>query len=307
MKPSVGSAAVQILKRVVYPTHSWQLLRRLGGGSGLSRTLDDPQLKLYSELLPGGFLHYGYFDDPEVTPDLVCVRDLQRAQARYAENILEHVCDRTTPVLDAGCGMGGLIGEMLRGGLQPMALTPNHAQIEYVRSMYPGVPCFHGRFEKLPPEKYQEHFGTVIMSESFQYMKLRRTLEIITQVLRPGGRWIVCDYFRTASNAGEKSSHMWDSFAEALRGAQMKLVYERDITRHVLPTLAYVHMLGERLATPLVNFVIAKLRKKRPAIHYVLEDTIAELRAYMLAQLQIVNPAQFAREKKYMLLVIERA
>jgi SAM-dependent methyltransferase len=307
VRPTVRGAAVKILKRVVHPAHSWQLLRRLGGRNGAGRALDDPQLKLYSEILPGGFLNYGYFDNIDLTPDLICVRDLQQAQARYAQELLRHVQARGAPVLDAGCGMGGLIGEMLAKGLQPMALTPNQAQIEHVRSMYPGVPTFHGKFEKLPVEKYPAHFGTVIMSESFQYMRLERTLKVIAEVLRPGGRWIVCDYFRKSVEAGEKSAHVWSAFQEVLQVAKMKIVFEQDITRNVLPTLAYVHMLGERLATPLVHFVIAKLRKKRPAIHYVLEDAIEELRTYLLNQLQIVDPARFAREKKYMLLVMERA
>lgn len=307
MKPSVRSAAVKIIKRVIYPTHSWQLLRRLGGVNGTGKALDDPQLKLYSEILPGDFLHYGFFDDTDITPDLICIRDLQRAQLRYAEELLAQVKDTASPILDAGCGMGGLIAQMLRAGWQPTALTPNQAQIDYVRAMYPSVPTFHGKFEQLPVEKYGGGFGTIIMSESFQYMRLRRALPAVQHALRPGGRWIICDYFRTSANAGKKSAHVWNAFEEALRAAKMKIVFERDITPNVLPTLAYVHMLGERLATPLVNFVIAKLHKKRPAIHYVLEEVIEELRTYMLDQLQIVNPAEFLRDKKYMLLAVERA
>jgi SAM-dependent methyltransferase len=307
VKPSVSSATVKILRRLVYPSHSWQVLCRLRGHKDVRKALDDPQLKLYSEILPGDFLHYGFFDDVNTTPDLISIRDLQRAQLRYAEELLRHVQDTTAPILDAGCGMGGLIGQMLRAGWHPVALTPNQAQIEYVRSMYPSLPVFHGKLEQLPIEKYGGGFGTVIMSESFQYMKLKQAFFTVLQVLRPGGRWIICDYFRTSENTGRKSAHAWSAFEEALRQVKMKLVFERDITRNVLPTLGYVHMLGERLATPLVNFVIAKLRKKRPAIHYVLEDVIEELRAYMLDQLQIVNPAEFARDKKYMLLVVERA
>ena len=307
VKPSVSGAAVKILRRLVYPSHSWQVLRRLGARSEVRKALDDPQLKLYSEILPGDFLHYGFFDDVETTPDLISIRALQRAQLRYAEELLSHVQDTAAPILDAGCGMGGLTGQMLRAGWHPMALTPNHAQIEYVRSTYPSIPVFHGKFEQLPVEKYGGGFGTVIMSESFQYMKLKQAFFTLLQVLRPGGRWIICDYFRTSANGGRKSAHAWSACEEGLRDAKMKLVFERDITRNVLPTLAYVHMLGERLAAPLVNFVIAKLRKKRPAIHYVLEEVIEELRAYMLDQLQIVNPAEFSRDKKYMLLVVERA
>jgi hypothetical protein len=191
------------------------------------------------------------------------------------------------------------------GGWHPMALTPNHAQIEYVRSTYPSIPVFHGKFEQLPVEKYGGGFGTVIMSESFQYMKLKQAFFTLLQVLRPGGRWIICDYFRTSANGGG-SRHM--------RGVRSRRIArcedETGIrTGYHAQRAAHTRLRAHAWRTtggPLVNFVIAKLRKKRPAIHYVLEEVIEELRAYMLDQLQIVNPAEFARDRKYMLLVVER-
>ena len=65
------------------------------------------QLLLYSRMLPGDFLHYGYFDDPEVVPEQIGFGDLHRAQLRYAEKLLELIDHPNRPVLDAGSGMGG--------------------------------------------------------------------------------------------------------------------------------------------------------------------------------------------------------
>ena len=62
------------------------------------------QLLLYSRVLPGDFLHYGYFDDPEVAPERISFDDLHRAQLRYAEKLLELIDDPERPVLDAGSG-----------------------------------------------------------------------------------------------------------------------------------------------------------------------------------------------------------
>ena len=302
--PSVTKAAVRVLQRAVYPSQSWELLRHLGTPKPSGKAADDPQLQLYSELLPGDFLHYGFFDDVTLSPDRISIRDLQLAQTRYADEILRHVQDAAAPVLDAGCGMGGLVGRMLQAGFQPMALTPNHAQIDYVRKKYPSVPYFQGKFEALPAVKFASVFGTVLMAESFQYMRIERTLPAISRILRPGGRWVICDYFRSTDQG--RKPHLWSSFQNALKSTDLKIIFERDITLNVLPTIAYVHMLGERLAAPLVNFVIAKLRRKRPAIHHLLQDTIEELRAYMLEQLQIVDPERFRREKKYLLLVLQK-
>ncbi|HKW30426.1 MAG TPA: class I SAM-dependent methyltransferase, partial [Verrucomicrobiae bacterium] len=147
--------------------------------NGNHKAADDAQLKLYSQILPGGFLNYGYHEDTSLSPEKMSLDAIQRAQTRYGERLVDLVEEATGPVLDAGCGMGGLVQLLLQRGFAPTALTPNRAQIRHMRTTFPAVPLIEGRLEQIPLDTFQSYFQTVITSESFQYMDLRSTPGII--------------------------------------------------------------------------------------------------------------------------------
>ena len=131
-------------------------------------------------------------------------KDVEDAQLRYAELILEQVVDTQNPILDAGCGMGGLSREIKNKGWTPVALTPDKSQVNHISKKYPDMELHHARFEDFPTEANKERFGTVINSESLQYMNLDEVIAINEQILKKEGRWIIIDYFRKGE-AYEKS------------------------------------------------------------------------------------------------------
>ncbi len=273
--------------------------------NGNHKAADDAQLKLYSQILPGGFLNYGYHEDTSLSPEKMSLDAIQQAQTRYGERLVDLVGDSTGPVLDAGCGMGGLVQLLLQRGFTPTALTPNRAQIRHMRTAFPAVPLIEGRLEQIPLDTYRGHFQTVITSESFQYMNLRSTPGIIDNILRPSGRWILCDYFRIGPTP-RSSGHAWFDFTGELDRQGWRIVSAQDITPNVLPTIAYVSMWGQRLAVPLAGFLSDRLERKHPAVHFLFQDLLADLHKYMHEHLEMSDPATFCRSKKYMLLVIER-
>ena len=305
-KVTAGFAAKSILGRVLLPRNwspLWQLLRR---PKVRGKSADDAQLKLYGQLLPSGFLNYGYSQNPSVPPERMCLKDIEEAQLRYGERLADLVVDREHRILDAGCGMGGLTGLLLQRGLKPTALTPNRTQIKHVRTVYPTVPLIEGKLEQIPLPEYRHAFGTVITSESFQYVNLAQGLAVLEQILRPGGRWILCDYFRTETSS-HRSGHGWNEFTAALAQNGWRITFQEDITANVLPTIAFVHMWAQRVGLPVAQFATERLERKRPALHYTLQDLIVKGREQIQGQLDIVDPVIFARDKKYLTLVIERA
>jgi cyclopropane fatty-acyl-phospholipid synthase-like methyltransferase len=304
-KPSATGAALMVAKRVAHPRHTIEWLKRLRKKPHAAKSADDAQLKLYAEILPGDFLNYGYFDDPDIAPEKLSLHDIQQAQIRYGQLLIDQIKNKKGAVLDAGCGMGGLLNLLVAQGFSPTALTPNRAQIKYISSRHPNAPLIQGKFEDIPVEKYRNHFDTVITSESFQYVKLPAGLAMMEKILAPGGRWILCDYFRTTERA-HKSGHLWKDFLQALEKNNWHVVSEKDITRNALPTVRFVDMCARRVGLPVLDFTLGKLRRKRPALHYLFEEVIEKSNAYLLDQLELVNPETFAREKKYALLVIER-
>ena len=148
-------------------------------------------------------------------------------------------------------------------------------------------------------------FGTVITSESFQYMKIVPAIEKIGSVLREGGNWILCDYFRTSDAGG--SGHSWAEFEAKTKAHGWRILSSRDITRNVLPTLRYVEMWGNRLAIPLIELGHDRLKRKHPAGYHLLRDVLGELEAKLMVNLRRVDSEVFVRERKYVLLKLTRA
>jgi hypothetical protein len=221
--------------------------------------------------------------------------------------------------LDVGCGMGGLIPVLQRRGFTPVALTPDGIQIEYIRRTYPDVPAIHAKFEELGDPAHADHagrYGTIVTSESLQYLKLDRALPLVAALLKPGGRWIVSDYFRTQVTAAgcttdayrkiHRAGHQWDEFRARVERGGWHSVHERDITPNVLPTLRYLYMFGRRVGIPVFQFGIQKLRCKQPGIHYIVEEVLERFGTVLAENLEIVNPETFAAQRKYVLMVMER-
>ena len=220
--------------------------------------------------------------------------------------IMQKTVDKDLPVLDVGCGMGGLINLLLQNGFLPVGLTPDRFQIQYLKEKYPNISLIHSKFEKMDVESYKNYFGTVITSESLQYLNLDEAISTIRQVMTSAGRWIAADYFRVG-DAFEKSGHNWELFERKLREGGFKIISQQDITPNVLPTLSYAYMWGERLVVPLFEFLTGKLQKKQPAIFFLLEEIIEALEVSMADHINVVDPQIFAQGKKYMLLVIEKS
>ncbi len=187
----------QIAGRALLPHHvvRWVGLRR--GHRRVPTVHANAQLRLYNQILPGDFLHYGYFDDPKTPPEAVSFAGIERAQRRYAEKIVELLERPGLPVLDVGSGMGGMLGLLRDRGHDVTGLTPDRFQTRHIRRAYPGVPLIQRRFEEMPVRDHRGRYGAVIHAESLQYMKPREVFPIVREILAPGGAWIIADYFRT--------------------------------------------------------------------------------------------------------------
>jgi len=273
-----------------------------------ARVRHDPQLELYSRILKRDFLHYGYFLDPKVPPESISLKDIEDAQLEYARLFLKQMTPGDQrPVLDAGCGMGGLSVLLRDEGYHPTALTPDEHQIRYIREKHGTIPTLHCKLEELDSSQYRGHFGTVITSESLQYLQLDQALPILNEILAPGGRWMICDYFRKEAQATEKSGHVWSNFVDRIRTAGWEVELDQDITSHILVTLRYAWMLGERILIPLTDFGIEKVRVKQPGIAHLLRDFLPQLSQKVHDSLKVIDPERFAQEKTYRFVVLKRS
>jgi hypothetical protein len=84
------------------------------------------------------------------------------------------------------------------------------------------------------------------------------------------------------------------------------VTYERDITPNVLPTLSFLNMLATRFGMPMLGFVTLRLKRKQPGLHHLFEKAIDQLEGVAADNIALINPSVFAKDRRYMMLVMER-
>jgi hypothetical protein len=171
----------------------------------------------------------------------------------------------------------------------------------------PDVAVMRSKFEALDAAAHEGRYGTVFTSESLQYLDLDVALPLMARILRPGGKWVACDFFHARPAPGDDSLHEWEPFLAKLSATGWRVSYERDVTPNIRPTLAYITMWAKRFGVPLMHFAFLRLRRKQPAMHHLLENVFGELDRVVGKNIETIDPDVFAAEKRYMLMTIERA
>jgi len=305
-KVDVAASFKRALRGLLSPVKLVRAIRLHRARHRLSRTMSDEGLKFFSEILPGDFLHFGFFEDPNRNPREISLADVERAQLAFTQLFIERMSDRTKPVLDVGCGMGGVSARLLAEGFVPVALTPDVQQIAYIQTKYPAIELIRGRFEDIDAAAHAHRFGTIINSESLQYLDLKKSAKLVNKVLAPGGRWLIADFFRT-SEAYKGSGHVWEKVKNVFAANGLTLVFERDISPNVAVTLRYIHMLAATVAMPLMRLGTRKLARKQPGIHLMCTDFIDDLLALANYRIEVLSPETQQRERRYIFLEVMRS
>lgn len=263
----------------------------------------DLELFLYSRMLTNNMLHYGYFEDVNVKPETISFQQFEDAQMKYAENIISHIADKEHPVLDVGCGMGGLSHLISEKGFQIEGITPNKNQIELIAHNYDQLVAHNCKYEEFKTDK---QFGTVINSESLQYIRLNEAFEKTNQLITPGGKWIIVDYFALEKKGESQKPHYLNNFYDKVEEHGWRITYEQDITPNILPTLTYIEMYVNRFLLPLKHFAYEKLRYKKPKLYYLSERLRGTVDKKIEKETKTVSSTWFKENRKYMLFVLEK-
>ncbi len=271
--------------------------------SKLNKSEYDLELNLYSRILKNDMMHYGYFDDVEIDPETIALKDFEDAQIKYSENIIGLIDNKSAAILDVGCGMGGLAALLKEKNFTVETLTPNANQKRHMDAKYPAIPCHKSKFENFNTDK---KFGTIINAESLQYISLADAFDSAGRLLLEGGKWIIADYFKTHDGGVKKSGHVYDDFIAETKEKGWEIVWQRDITLNVLPTLNFLNMYVERFLLPLQHFAFEKLRSKYGGIYYLAEGLRGSIDAKIDKEIDTVRPDKFLKEKKYLMIVLGR-
>jgi cyclopropane fatty-acyl-phospholipid synthase-like methyltransferase len=296
-----------VLRKIINPKTLFTLIKiKREKKNKKNRVYIDSYLKTYSKMFRSESLHFPYFSKPDIDPEEISLSDIENGGIEYSKLIIKKIVDKATPVLDVGCGLGGLCKMLLTGGYKPVGLTPDNYQYNYITEKYPEIKVIQSKLETMDSTSFRHAFGTIITAESLQYLKLDKAFPIIDDILKPSGHWIVCDYFKTVTKFSLKHQHHWDDFVNRIHKMKWEIVSQQDITKNVLPFLAYCSTFSKKILLPMLGFFIDQFHNKKPGAYFLLEDTIDSINADIIKRLRYIDPDVFSQERKYMLLVIKK-
>lgn len=295
---------ISLIKKIFNPFELYRAYKFHKKHKKYAKSANDLELLLYSKIISTDMLHYGYFEDPDIDPNSISLKDLEDAQIKYIDLITEQIKSSEKLILDVGAGMGGLSKILNDRNYNVQALTPDNNQKNYILNKYPEIILHHTKFENF---KTDNKYGTIINSESLQYINLESAFNIIDKILDDNGLWIITDYFRYDNNGTNKSGHLYTDFSEKAKKYNWEIVYEKDITKNAVPTLKFAINFIERFAKPFTTFAKNKLKYKYPWIYYLTKHFEEKINTKSGIQLAALDPQKFIDEKKYLFLVIKKS
>jgi SAM-dependent methyltransferase len=270
--------------------------------AGVWNPADDLELQLYQAIFGNNFLHYGYFASPPKSGEDISLAQIKQAMDDYAQLLVDRVATGDA-VLDVGCGTGGLLVKLRAKGVHATGLTPNLRHAEHIASFMPGQKIVRSGFEAATPAQAGAPFDAVINSESFQYIDLDAGMKNVRAMLKPGGRWIVIDYFRLTTGAKNKSGHLLGDFDAGLKRHGFTVTEEVDVTENVVPCLMFAKTLIDRMALPGLRFASDRFFLSHPIAEYIFKPSLRQkLDGVRMATL---DADIFRREKRYKLYVLQ--
>lgn len=240
-------------------------------------TMDSRELGLVlgQQLLDVDDMHYGLWE-PDLT---ISFKNLAEAQQRYTDQLFSSINELglTSPkVLDIGCGTGHCLAQMLDKGFQADGLVPAPGFAKLVNEKLAKRPdkkatLFTIPFEEFPADDYLHAYDIALFSESFQYIPVEKSFPILQKIVRPGGRIIICDFFKTENTGdGQKGDgsfgggHQWETFEKQLAESPFKVLKNEDITAKMSPNLELVNDLLVDKITPAGQTIGRYLRINYP-------------------------------------------
>ena len=180
--------------------------------------LKDRIVQHYDELSPfyrdiwGVHIHHGYWKDGKETKEEAQEQLIKELIAR-AE--IKNGCR----VLDVGCGMGGsaiFLSETLGARVTGITISPVQVEIGNTLAQQRGADV---RIIQMDAESLamEDRFDVVWSVEAISHMSNRKgCLQSIAQVLEPGGRFVIADWFKAHAATAEEERKFLEPIERAM-------------------------------------------------------------------------------------------
>ena len=249
-------------------------------------------------------LHYGYWPNEKEAH----VQNLAEAQKAHSQFIIDHIPNRTKSILDVGSGSGNLALKLLNLGYAVDCVIPSEFLAEQVEAkLHDRSSIYICGFEKVNNSK---KYDLILFSESFQYVKLSESLNIIVKILNSSGHLLICDFFRrdVIGKSPMGGGHSWKGFQETMANYPLGLVRDIDITDKTAPTIDLLAKFNADVVSPIAEmsgeYLIDHYPKITKLFKWKFKKRLEKIHNIYLSG--SINRESFKQFKEYHLLVYKK-
>ena len=249
-------------------------------------------------------LHYGYWPNGKDAS----VQNFAHAQNSHSELIMNQIPENINYILDVGGGSGNLALKLINNGYRVDCVIPSAFLAEQAKTKLGNESVIHiCGFEQMPSTKT---YDLIIFSESFQYVKMKKSLQKIEKMTSPNGHLLICDFFRR--DLPEKSpiggGHSWQGFKDTISTLPFQQVTDLDISLETAPTIDLLDQFCQDVLMPISEMSGSYLHYNYPyltaLLNWKLKKRIEKIRrTYLSGEL---NGESFKKFKTYRLLLYKR-
>lgn len=263
----------------------------------------NPVLKLYLEMSGTNHLCFGLWQEK----DEPTLKNLQKAQDYYLEQLVSLIPKKIKTILDVGSGVGGL-AMYLMDDYTVHSLSPDPYQEQlFKKNTENKVPFSLSTFETLEVDKT---FDLIIFSESAQYITPNKIFSKAKKLLNPRGHVLISDYFKLETvrelilPEGKTALPSY-FFKDLLLNSEQfgfKLMKEKDITKGTVKTLIYGEEVYFHFIKPFLNFIWFHLKPLHFIINFIINykhKNKPTIKKNILNSLQPIDPKLFLKHMTY--------
>ena len=249
-------------------------------------------------------LHYGYWPNGKDAS----VQNFAHAQDSHSELIMNQIPENINYILDVGGGSGNLALKLINNGYRVDCVIPSAFLAEQAKTKLGNESVIHiCGFEQMPSTKT---YDLIIFSESFQYVKMKKSLQKIEKMTSPNGHLLICDFFRR--DLPEKSpiggGHSWQGFKDTISTLPFQQMTDLDISLETAPTIDLLDQFCQDVLMPISEMSGSYLQYNYPyltaLLNWKLKKRIEKIRrTYLSGEL---NGESFKKFKTYRLLLYKR-
>jgi len=267
-------------------------------------------LKFFHDVLQLEALHFGYWEGISNNSDSgLNLETLKLAQKNYTKKLIEVIPKNVKTLLDVGAGTGEVAKELLARGYTVEAVSPDTYQYEICKSKCPQMPFHRTKFEKLDIKK---SFDAILMLESCQYLKLDPAFKNCKKLLKENGHILISDYFRKVKENYYRTTHTLEDFYNAVKKNNFEIVYEKDITEGVLPTLTLGKQFYLNYAVPVTKIITGYFSDKIPLLtkilNFVFSPQLKKIKYYVYTHTpEKLDVDKFRKHIEYKIILLKNS